>query len=51
VARRVTPRAVRNTPELLADFQRMLGRLGVPLEWPVYGALTPFSRTGYRPAR
>jgi hypothetical protein len=31
----VTPRAVRNTPERLRDFQRLLStRLGVGLEWP-----------------
>ena len=33
-ARRTTPRAVRNTPSLLADFQRDLRADGVSLEWP-----------------
>jgi len=32
---RTTPRAIRNTPDQLADFQRMLvGRLGFELDWP-----------------
>ncbi|SFP08080.1 FAD dependent oxidoreductase [Amycolatopsis arida] len=30
----VPPRAVRARPDLLADFQAVLGKLGVPLEWP-----------------
>lgn len=29
-----TPRAVRSNPELLAEFQAVLGRDGVPLAWP-----------------
>jgi hypothetical protein len=33
-ARRTSPRAVRNTPSLLADFQRDLRADGVVLEWP-----------------
>ena len=37
VDRRTTPRAVRNTPDRLADFQRMLSqRLGFALAWPRY---------------
>jgi len=48
--RRVLARAVRAQP-LLADFQRCLVDLGVMLAWPRYGALTPMSRTGYRPVR
>jgi hypothetical protein len=27
------PRTVRGTPTLLADFQRVLGSMGVQLEW------------------
>ncbi|MDX3660325.1 FAD-dependent oxidoreductase [Streptomyces sp. ID05-26A] len=34
LAHRVTPRAVRNTPALLADFQHRLERDGVELRWP-----------------
>ncbi len=34
LAHRVTPRAVRNTPGLLADFQQCLERDGVELRWP-----------------
>jgi hypothetical protein len=33
-ARRTTPRAVRNTAALLAEFQTQLTRHGVPLTWP-----------------
>jgi hypothetical protein len=44
------PRAVRGTPELLADFQRLLASQGVLLEWPRFGALTPLMRTGYQQA-
>ncbi|MDT5037485.1 MAG: hypothetical protein QOE03_2670 [Micromonosporaceae bacterium] len=29
-----TPRAVRNTPELLSGFQEHLGRAGIPIRWP-----------------
>lgn len=32
----VTPRAVRSSPRLLNDFQRVLARAGVELEWPHY---------------
>jgi hypothetical protein len=32
--RDATPRAVRNTPKLLGDFQSELGSQGVELEWP-----------------
>lgn len=33
-ARKTSPRAVRNTPALLADFQKALAADGVPLAWP-----------------
>jgi hypothetical protein len=32
--RGTTPRQVRNAPESLAEFQRLLGRLGVVIAWP-----------------
>ena len=32
--RKASPRAVRNTPALLADFQRALGAQGMPITWP-----------------
>jgi len=47
-ARRIPPRAVRRSPALLADFQRLLERQGVLLAWPAFGALTPAHRVGYR---
>ena len=31
---RVSPRAVRSSPTLLADFQRVLLSMGVQLHWP-----------------
>ena len=31
--KKTTPRAVRNTPELLADFQRMIQQQGVEIAW------------------
>ena len=34
MARRESPRAVRSTPKLLADFQAQLQRAGVELAWP-----------------
>ena len=34
VAKKLTPRQVRNTPQHLADFQRELVRQGVELDWP-----------------
>ena len=34
LARKTSPRAVRNTPALLADFQAQLSAQGVPLAWP-----------------
>ena len=43
------PRAVRAEPARLAAFQSLLEELGIPLRWPLYGALTPRSRRGYRP--
>ncbi len=46
--RRRPVRAVRSDTTLLADFQRTLHDLGVLLEWPVFGALTPIRRTGYQ---
>lgn len=42
------PRAYRNG-EKLADLQAALRAAGVLLEWPRFGALTPRTRTGYRP--
>ncbi|GIP36142.1 FAD-dependent oxidoreductase [Paenibacillus sp. J2TS4] len=35
----VTPREVRNRPELLADFQALLVREGIELDWPVIEAV------------
>ncbi len=32
--RRVSPRAVRNQPHLLADFQSLLRQQGIELAWP-----------------
>lgn len=43
------PRAIRNSTSLLEEFQATLARLGVLLNWPSFGALTPRTRTGYRP--
>jgi hypothetical protein len=38
----LAPRQVRNTPEHLADFQRLLvEKLGFVLQWPEYAAITP----------
>lgn len=36
LCRHETPRAIQATPELLADFQYLLTRAGVELEWPHY---------------
>ncbi|HKU96281.1 MAG TPA: FAD-dependent oxidoreductase [Vineibacter sp.] len=47
----IPPRGVRASGERLTDFQALLSDLGVPLRWPVYGALTPRTRRGYRPPR
>ncbi|MDO8186516.1 FAD-dependent oxidoreductase [Conexibacter sp. JD483] len=45
---RCTPRAVRADAERLERFQTLLaGRLGVQLEWPDFGPLTPLRRWGY----
>ncbi len=41
-------RAVRADGALLEDFQRTLRAQGVLLEWPVYAALIPTRRLGYR---
>lgn len=49
--RRVPPRAVRTDASLLSDFQRLLEEQGVLLAWPVFGALTPGQRVGYRHAK
>jgi len=49
--RGIPPRGVRASAERLADFRDQLSDLGVPLRWPVYGALTPRTRRGYRPPR
>lgn len=46
--RKSPPRAVRASPALLADFQRLLRDQGGLLAWPEIGALTPTRRTGYR---
>jgi len=35
--RRVKPRRVRNTPEMLADFQKMLQAQGIEIQWPQIG--------------
>lgn len=45
----VPPRGVRSNPKLLADFQSLLKKRGVLLEWPVFGPLTAMARIGYRP--
>ena len=37
----LTPRQVRNTPGRLAEFQKVLRGLGVPLEWPEFFRGTP----------
>lgn len=50
LARSTSPRAVRASAGMLADFQRLLRDQGVLLEWPRIGALTPAHRTGYRHA-
>jgi hypothetical protein len=46
---KLPPRAIRKSPDRLAEFQALLEDLGVPIRWPEYGALTPKSRRGYRP--
>ena len=35
------PKQVRLSPAHLADFQRLLREMGVPLEWPEYAYITP----------
>jgi hypothetical protein len=45
----VPPRAVRQNPARLLDFQATLDRLGVLRRWPTFDALRPGSRRGYRP--
>ena len=37
--RRASPRAVRNTPALLEEFQRLIVAEGIELDWPVIGPL------------
>ena len=37
--RGTTPRAVRNTPDLLAEFQRLVASEGIELDWPRISAL------------
>jgi len=49
LARNTPPRAVRSDPKHLEDFQATLDGLGVLRRWPLYGALRPGSRRGYRP--
>lgn len=47
-AERCAPRAVRADAERLGRFQALLAeRLGVQLEWPDFGPLTPLRRWGY----
>lgn len=48
IKRQIPAKAVRESSVLLADFQAVLQDLGVLLEWPVFGALTPVRRTGYQ---
>ena len=48
LAHKVVPRAVRAQAPLLQEFQSLLMRQGVQLEWPRFGALTPTRRVGYR---
>lgn len=43
------PRAVRADGRMLSELQSLLEANGAPLRWPVFGALTPRSRRGYRP--
>lgn len=50
LARGEPPRAVRNDPKHLGEFQQTLRRMGVLLAWPTFGALTPLHRTGYQNA-
>jgi hypothetical protein len=38
IKNKLTPRQVRNTPKLLADFQRAIQAQGIEIEWP---RLTP----------
>ncbi len=49
LSRNIPPRAVRSHHGRLADFQALLDGLGVLRRWPLYGALKPGSRRGYRP--
>jgi hypothetical protein len=42
LAKRRIPRQVRNTPQVLEDFQNLLrDDLGFVLEWPEYARITP----------
>jgi hypothetical protein len=50
MSRKVPPRGVRADAGLLADFQRTLAAQGVLLAWPIFGALTPTQRVGYKTA-
>lgn len=50
LSRSQPPRAVRADAVLLDDFQRLLRNEGVLLAWPLFGALTPTRRVGYKPA-
>jgi hypothetical protein len=43
------PRAIRADARRLEDFQQLMMDLGAPIRWPVFGALTPSTRRGYRP--
>ena len=49
LAKGAPPRAVRSNAGHLEDFQALLDHLGVLRHWPLYGALRPGSRRGYRP--
>jgi hypothetical protein len=49
LTRKIPPRAVRGDPKRLEDFQATLDSLGILRHWPLYGALKPGSRRGYRP--
>ena len=49
LSHRLPPRAVRARRDRLAALQSLLEDLGAPIRWPLYGALTPLTRRGYRP--
>jgi hypothetical protein len=45
----IPPRGVRSSPDHLQEFQSTLDNLGVLRHWPIFDALRPTSRRGYRP--